>query len=123
MARRLTPCVLPAFPRLTRRRCACALRVATPLSPNENGEANAAQAQALFDAIMKRGVAETLASRAVSGGVRELRAAQQAVGMGGQGPEAAQFRRPYSQRPPDRRQSQRLTPALHHRLLAQRSRR
>jgi hypothetical protein len=32
--------------------------------------------QALFDGIMTRGVAETLASRAVSGGVRELRAAQ-----------------------------------------------
>jgi hypothetical protein len=39
-------------------------------------------AQAPFDPIMTQGVAETLASRAMSGGVRELRATQQALGKG-----------------------------------------
>ena len=43
--------------------------------------ADLAMAQAPLDAIMTRGVAETLASRAVSGGVHELRAAQQTLGM------------------------------------------
>ena len=38
--------------------------------------ADLAMAQAPLDAIMTRGVAETLASPAVSGGMRELRAAQ-----------------------------------------------
>jgi hypothetical protein len=44
--------------------------------------ADLAMAQAPLDAIMTRDVAETLASPAVSGGVRELRATQQALGMG-----------------------------------------
>ena len=75
-------------------------------NPSANGEyvsrprsaacapAELAVAQAPLDAIMMRDVAETLISLAVSGGAGQLRATQQAVGMGGQGQEAAQFRHP-----------------------------
>ena len=43
--------------------------------------ADLTMAQAPLNAIMTRDVAETLASPAASGGVRELRATQQALGM------------------------------------------